>query len=256
MNDSRQHPTPTQYSNPAHQQQQHRKPSSLKQFATLLRRDIRQEMNTRDMLSSMGVYALLVLIIFGATLTQNSAQFDLLKISGGLIWALIVFTSLLGLNRSFSGETADAALDGILLIPMDRSVIYLAKAASNLLFLFAVEVVVVPLFYFFFLVGSPLPGETPLIVLPLLAGSIGIAAVGTLLATITVNASGRDVLLAILFIPLVFPLLYAVVSSTAAVIVGSESFMLAFLPGMALAAVYDVIMVSVSWLLYDYVISN
>ncbi|MDR1422843.1 MAG: heme exporter protein CcmB, partial [Coriobacteriales bacterium] len=132
-------------------------PSTFTTYRILLARDLRQEFHTKEMLSSMGIYAVLVLVIFGAALAQVARDLDLLKMSGGLIWALIVFTSLLGLNRSFTHEKEDGALEGLLLIPLDRSVIFLAKATSNLLFLLIVEVITLPLFAFFFLGGSELP---------------------------------------------------------------------------------------------------
>ena len=128
-----------------------KKPSTWAQYKTLLRKDLEQEFRTKEMLTSMGIYALLVLVVYGAALAQTTSTLDVLQMSGGLLWALIVFTSLLGLNRSFAHEKEQGCLEGILLVPLDRSVIFLAKATSNLLFLLAVEVVAVPLFYFFFL---------------------------------------------------------------------------------------------------------
>jgi heme exporter protein B len=175
--------------------------------------------------------------------------------SGGLIWALIVFTSLLGLNRSFAHEKEEGSLEGVLLAPLDRSVIFLAKATSNLLFLAAVELITLPLFAFFFLTGSELAPTFWLALGPLVAGTVGIAGVGTLLATITMGTRGRDVLLAVLFIPLIFPLLYACVSATTAVILGTGAVADTWLPSLALAIGYDVVMVLASWLLYDFVVS-
>ena len=143
----------------------------------------------------------------------------MLQLSGGLLWALIVFTSLLGLNRSFNHEKEQGCMEGILLVPMDRSVIFLAKATSNLLFLLVVEVIAVPLFWFFFLTtAQPGPGFM-LMAVPLAVGTIGMAGIGTLLSTITVNTRGKDVMLAVLFVPLIFPLLYACASATTAVVV-------------------------------------
>ena len=133
--------------------------------------------------------------------------------------------------------------------------IFLAKATSNLLFLLIVEVITVPLFYFFFLTGTQPAGSFLLIVVPLLVGTIGVAGIGTLLSTITINTRGKDVMLAVLFIPLVFPLLYACVAATTVVIVGSEGYMDTFVSSLALAGGYDVIMILLSWVLYDFVIS-
>ncbi len=170
----------------------------------------------------MGIYALLVLVVYGAALAQTTSTLDVLQMSGGLLWALIVFTSLLGLKPTFAHEKEQGCLEGILLVPLDRSVIFLAPPTSNLLFLLAVEVVAVPLFYFFFLT-TVTPGESFwLLAVPLFVGTVGVAGIGTLLSTITVNTRGKDVMLAVLFIPLVFPLLWACVSATTAVVVGAE----------------------------------
>lgn len=230
------------------------KPSTFQQYVTLLRKDLQREFRTKDMLSSMGIYALLVLVVYGAALSQTARQFDVLQMSGGLLWALIVFTSLLGLNRSFSHEKENGCLEGIMLVPLDRSVVFLAKATSNLLFLLVVEVVVLPLFYFFFLTTTQPASTWPMLLLPLLAGTIGIAGIGTLLSTITVNTRGKDVLLAVLFIPLVYPLLYACVSATTVVVAGGDIEGV-YLNALLLAAGYDVIMVLLSWVLYDFVVS-
>ncbi len=232
-----------------------RKPSTFQQYKTLLRKDLEREFRTREMLTSMGIYAVLVLVVFGAALGQTTPALDLLQVAGGLLWALIVFTSLLGLNRSFAHEKEQGCLEGILLVPLDRSVIFLAKATSNVFFLLAVEVVAVPLFYFFFLTGVSLASVFWLVLVPLLVGTIGMAGIGTLLSTITINTRGKDVMLAVLFVPLVFPLLYACASSTTALLVGAEGYMDVFVQSIALAGGYDVIMLLVSWVLYDFVIS-
>ena len=226
-----------------------KKPSTFRQYKTLLRKDLEQEFRTKEMLTSMGIYALLVIIVYGAALAQTSQTTDVLQMSGGLLWALIVFTSLLGLNRSFAHEKEQGCMEGILLVPMDRSVVFLAKSTSNLLFLLVVEVIAVPLFYFFFLTTTTPSESFWLLVVPLLVGTVGVAGIGTL------NTRGKDVMLAVLFIPLIFPLLYACVSATTAVIVGAEGYADIMLTSLALAGGYDVIMILASWVLYDFVIS-
>lgn len=217
-------------------------------------KDIRQELRTREMLTSMVVYALLVLTIYGAALSQVADGLQVVSFAGGLLWALIVFTSLLGLNRSFSHETESGCLEGILLAPVDRSVLFLAKATSNLLFLAAVEVIVIPLFFLFFLSGADVAATTPMIVLPLAVGTVGVAGVGTLLSTIAIDTRGRDVLLAILFIPVIFPLLYACVSATTTAFMGVEGTFGSYWTSCALAAAYDVIMIAAAWGLYEFVL--
>jgi heme exporter protein B len=229
--------------------------STWAQYRALLAKDVRMELRTRSMVVSMGVYALLVLVVYGATLSQTGDAVDVLNVAAGLLWAMIVFTSLLGLNRSFANETENGCLEGVLLAPVSRPVIFLAKATSNFLFLLVVEAVAVPLFFVFFMGGAELASTTGYIVLPLLVGTVGVAGVGTFLTTMTIDTRGKDVLLAILFIPVIFPLLYACVSSTAVALTGVEGQMVTFWRSLALAGGYDVIMIAVAWGLYEFVVS-
>ncbi len=212
------------------------------------------ELRTREMITSMGLYALLVLTIYGAAISQSGDTLDVLAISGGLLWTLIVFTSLLGLTRSFSHETETGGLDALLLSPMDRGVIFLAKATSNLIFLLLVELITIPLFFLFFLSGAPVGPDALFLILPVIVGTIGVAGVGTLLSTMTMDTRGKDVLLAILFIPVIFPLLYACVAATSVVLIGVEGQMVAFWRSLAMAAGYDIIMVALAWALYEFIV--
>ena len=232
-----------------------RAPSALAQYRVLLMKDLRQEFRTKEMLDSMGIYALLVIVVFGVALSFARPGADFLEVSGGLLWALVVFTSLLGLNRSFSHETENGCLEGLLLAPLDRGVVFLAKATSNLVFLGIVEVIAVPLYWVFFSSFAAPAATAALIVVPLVLGSVGIAGIGTLLSTITAATRGKDVMLALLFVPIVFPLLYACVSATTAALVGGVLMEEAFATSLALAAGYDVIMLLASWVLYDFVVS-
>ena len=231
------------------------RPSTFSHFGTLLRKDLRQEFRTREMLTSMGIYALLVIIVYGAALALTSRGIDIANMGGGLLWVLIVFTSLLGLGRSFAHEKEQGCMEGIMLVPLDRSVIFLAKAVSNILFMLVVEVIAVPLFYFFFMTGQPVAPTLPAIVAPLLVGTIGMAGIGTMLSTITMNTRSKDVLLAVLFIPLIYPLLYACVTATTAAITGTDLWTDLFVMPLVLACGYDVVMLLVCWVLYDFVVS-
>ena len=225
-------------------------------YRILLRKDLRREFRTREMLSSMGLYALLVIIVFGAALALTARGIDIASLGGGLIWVLIVFTSLLGLARSFAYEKDQRCIEGVLLVPMDRSVIFLSKATANFLFMLIVEVIAVLLFVFFFMTGIPMAPTFPCIVAPLLLGTIGMAGIGTMLATITMHTRSADVLLAVLFVPIIFPLLYACTTATTAAIMGAAAWMELFTIPLIIAAGYDIIMLLVCWVLYDFVISS
>jgi heme exporter protein B len=227
---------------------------SGRQFVAILRKDIVMELRTFEMLTSMGLYTLLTLVIYEIALSQSGSGFDVRLIAAGLLWLAFVFTSMLGLNRSLVHEKDQGCLEALLLSPVDRPVIFLAKAVGNLIFLLIVELITIPLFFVMFLSGAEIGGQLWMIPLALLAGSVGIAGVGTLLATISVNTRGRDFILAVLFVPLMYPLLTAAVGATSAAVLGMDGYQAVFWQDIALAGGYDAIMILAAYGLYEFVI--
>jgi len=232
--------------------------SSWRQFKAILRKDIVMELRTKEMLTSMGLYALLVLVVYYLALAQVGSKFDVGYIAAGLLWLAIIFTSLLGLNRSLVHEKDQGCLDALLLSPIDRPIIFFGKSVGNLLFLLIVEVIIVPMFYFFFLSGQTLAGPFWMLALVLLVGSIGIAGMGTMLATMSVNTKGKDFILAVMFIPIMFPLLYACVGAATGVVMGDAAFVDGWVQvywrSLGIAAGYDAIMLLAAFGLYEFII--
>jgi heme exporter protein B len=232
--------------------------SSMRQFRAILKKDIVMELRTKEMLTSMGLYGLLVLVVYYIALSQAGADFEVRRIAAGLLWLAIIFTSLLGLNRSLVHEKDQGCLDALLLSPIDRPVIFFGKAVGNLIFLTIVEIIIVPLFFFIFLAGagarSAESGPLWMLVLTLFVGSVGIAGVGTLLATMSVNTKGKDFILAVLFIPIMFPLLLAIVAASSLVLNAGPDYVFQYWKMMAVAGGYDAIMLMAAFALYEFVL--
>jgi heme exporter protein B len=227
--------------------------SGRRQFKAILKKDLVMELRTKEMLTSMGLYSLLVLVVYYVGLSQAGSAFDVRLIAAGLLWLVFIFTSMLGLNRSLVHEKDQGCLEALLISPTDRPIIFFGKATGNLIFLVIVEVLVVPLFYFFFL-GRHQSGPVWMLAIALLLGSIGIAGVGTLLATMSVNTKGKDFILAVLFVPLMIPLLLAVVAGSSAVLLVQPEFADTFWRMMGVAAGYDVVMLLAAFGLYEFVL--
>lgn len=228
--------------------------SGMRQFKAIIKKDIVMELRTKEMLTSMGLYALLVLLIYYIALSQAGSNFDVTNIAGGLLWLAIVFTSLLGLNRSLVHEKDQGCLDALLLAPVDRPVIFFGKALGNLIFLLLVEVFVTPLFMLIFRAGRYAgPSTIGWLALILLVGSVGIAGVGTLLATMSVNTTGKDFVLAVLFIPIMFPLLLAAVAATWAILKAQPD-MAVYWKMLGIGAGFDAIMTLAAYALYEFVL--
>ncbi len=114
-----------------------------RQFMAILRKDLIRELRTREMLISMILFVLLAMVIFHYAFGVK-ADVDLTYFTGGMLWVTFIFAMLLGLNRSFAQEKDERCLDGLLLCPVDRVTIFLAKTAGNLIFLLIIQVVAVP----------------------------------------------------------------------------------------------------------------
>jgi len=229
--------------------------SSMRQFKAMLRKDIVMELRTKEMITSMGLYSLLTMVIYFVALSQAGSGFDPKLIAAGLLWLAFVFTSLLGLNRSLVHEKDQGCMEALLLAPVDRPIIFAAKAMGNFIFLVMVETMTIPVFIFLFLQNKGgFAGDWWMLPLAVIGGSIGIAGVGTLLATMSVNTTGKDFILALLFVPLMYPLLLGAVTATSAAILGGTGYAETFWSGMAWVGAYDVIMLMAAYALYEFLI--
>lgn len=236
------------------------KPNSWQQFSAILRKDISMELRTGEMITSMGLYALLTMVVYFIALQEVVAQgagsknFDIGLVAAGLLWSAFVFMSMLGLNRSFVHEKDQGVLEALLLSPIDRPVIYFAKMIGNLIFIVVVEILAVPVFYFLFLQGKTLDASWWMLLLALIGGSIGISGLGTLLATLTVNTKGQDFLLTVLMVPTMFPLLYGAVSASNVALLEASTQVGKYWVAMGFVGGFDVIMLVAAFGLYEFVI--
>jgi heme exporter protein B len=221
----------------------------LRKVAAIIAKDVAAELRTREMLSSMGVFSILVIIVFNFALELIERNVIETTIPGAL-WVTIIFAGMLGLNRSLSVELDKGCLDGLLLTPVDRSAIFFGKAFGNALFMLAVEVIVVPLFVVFFNV----PLVQPWVIVVVVLGTLGFAGVGTLLSSMAVNTRAREVLLPILLFPVAMPELIAAVKATAGAVAGLP--VSDWQQWLSLLIVFDVILVTVSVMVYDYVVEE
>jgi heme exporter protein B len=227
--------------------------SGWRQFRAILRKDLTRELRTREMLVSMVLFVLLAMIVFHYAFSVKESV-DLTYFAGGMLWTTFIFAMLLGLNRSFAQEKDERCLDGLLLCPVDRVTIFLAKTAGNLIFLLIIQAVAVPVFTLFFVERSYL-SDVPLFLLVLLLADLGICALGTLLATISMNTRSRDLLLPILFLPLIVPLLIAATAATTGIFaegasLGGLATRLLFLLG------FDLIFLVAAYGTYDFAIGE
>lgn len=184
----------------------------------VLYKDVLIEARSRETLLSMLVFAVLVGLIF--TFAVFVDRSIVRKIAPGIFWVAITFAGTLGLSRSFARERESGGMRGLLLTPAGRGALFAGKMLANVLFMTTVELVLLPLFGILFdlplwEVSGPLAGVV-------LLGTIGFAAVGTLFAAMLENARLREVLLPVIFYPIVVPVVIAGVKATAGLLASAE----------------------------------
>jgi heme exporter protein B len=188
-----------------------------RQVAALLGKDLRLEARRRETLIGVLVFVLLVLGLFQFALDLERAEAR--RLVPGILWITFLFAGLLALGRTFAVERDQGTLDGLLLAPLDRSALYLAKVLSVTFAMGAVEIVALPVFAAVF--DAPL--LTPGVLFTVALGTLAFAAAGTLFAALAVQTRARDVLLPLLLLPLLAPLLIAAARATGDLVGGAAT---------------------------------
>ena len=217
---------------------------------TITWKDMLSEYRSRETITSMLIFCLIVVVIFnfmfepGSTLVQEMIP--------GILWVAITFAGILGLNRSFIYEVDQGCMQGLLLCPVDHYILYLGKMLGNFLFMLIMEIVILPLMIVLFnlnITNILLP-----LMLVIFLGTLGFAAVGTLLSAISVNTRAREILLPILLFPIAIPILMAAVKATGSLI--NDATITNALSWIKILTGFDIIFLVISCLLFEYVVED
>jgi heme exporter protein B len=175
-------------------------------------KDIMLELRTKDIVVSALVFALMVIVIFNFALNITPPMVD--SLAPGILWLAFAFAGVLAMGRAFITEGDQGSLDGLLLCPVSRDAIFLGKMSSMFLFMVLIESLVLPIFVVLFNFDSI---SFKLIAIVLL-GTLGFATCGTLFSSIAFNLRSREIMLPLLFFPVVTPIIIACVEASLGVI--------------------------------------
>ena len=175
-------------------------------------KDITLELRTKDIMVSALVFALMVIVIFNFALNITPTMVD--SLAPGILWLSFAFAGVLAMGRAFIVEGNKGGLDALLLCPVSRDAIFLGKMISMFVFMVVIEALVLPIFVILFNFDSI---SLKLIVIMLL-GTLGFATVGTLFSSIAFNLRSREIMLPLLFFPVVTQIIIGVVEASSGVI--------------------------------------
>jgi len=218
------------------------------QVISITWKDTFSEIRTREVISSVLVFTLLVIVIFNFAFGAN--QETLRLVAPGILWVTFTFTGVLSLNRAFIPEKEQGCLEGLMACPISREAIYVGKMLASLLFMLIIEAIALPVFAFLF----NLPILTlPMVTITILA-TIGFVAVGTLFSALAINTRAREMVLPILFLPVMVPVIISAVNASKMALSGKPWSELA--SWIQIIGVFDIIFLVVSCLIFTYAIEE
>ncbi len=215
---------------------------------TITKKDLRTEMRSASAIITMALLGFLVVLVFSFSMDSGAAESNLAR--SGVLWAAFLFPGLLAVGRPFESEKEAQCLEGLLLCPVDRGVVYLGKLLSSLVLSSATGLLVLIFFGVLFDVGLGLAWLALLGIMVLAA--VGLSAIGTLAAALTAGIRARGALLTVLVLPLLVPLLIAA-SRCSVVLLGDDPWSgIGFWPWFMV--IYDVLFTAVGFVLFDYAV--
>ncbi|MCU0480397.1 MAG: heme exporter protein CcmB [Anaerolineae bacterium] len=212
---------------------------------SIIRKDLRAELRSRELVSTMVLFALLSVLVFSFALELDRTARQ--EVVNGILWVTLVFASILGLNRSLATERELGGMDAMMISPIPRMAIYLGKMVGNFLFVLVVGLVLLPIMtilYNMVLIQIPL-------IATLILGVFGLASIGTLLAAMTAQTRSRETLLPIAMLPVIIPLLLVVIAAASTVLKGDDAW-----NWIAVLGLVDAIYAALGLLLFEYVIED
>ncbi len=228
--------------------------------AALVKKDLRTELRGRDTLPPMLVFAFVVSLLLAFTLPGSHDLSGRIGVAGaklgdvlaGFMWVTVLFAGLIGFGRTFEVEREDGGLDALLLVPLDRSGLFAAKAVANLLFIAAIEVPLIPLFALLF--GIALGTVWPLLLLVVFLVDVGFAALGTLFASLAAQTRSRELILPILALPALVPIFIAAVELTSQLFTGGDLRAISGDGWFGILVAFDVIFTVVGALTFEFAV--
>jgi heme exporter protein B len=222
----------------------------LRQTGLLLWKDLLLELRRRDSVLTMFFFGTLLLFVFHFSFDMPPDR--VAEMTPALLWLAFLFTGTLGLAQLFQAERENHCLDALLLSPLDRGALFLAKTGFNLLLMLLVELVVIPLFWILFNLSSW--NLLPRLFLVTLLGTVGFCVLGTIMSALTLRARARELLLPLVLFPLMIPVILATIRCMENVM-RTGAFGDA-LPWLKLLLGFDVIFITVGVLIFDWVIES
>lgn len=217
----------------------------------LLRKDLLLERRAPESIPAMLLFTVTTFVLFHFALGRDQVDGQL---AAGVLTVTLLFAAILGINRLFVSEQEEGGFDGILLAPIDRTALLVAKASALFVFLALVEVVAVAAFAILLLEASLWPA-LPGLALVLVLLNLALASVGTLVSALAIRTRARDLIVPIVALPLLVPALIGAARAAAPLFAaaGAEALPTKWL---AILALYDLVFGLLAYAVFDFLLED
>ena len=182
--------------------------SIIQTLLIIIWKDILLEIRSKDTIISVLVFGALLAILFNFALNINPRQIS--EIAAGIIWVSFAFSAILIMNRTFVREQEQGTLEGLLLSPISRDVIFLSKVLVSFLFMITIEAILLPLFAAMLNINN----FSWILLATMLLTTLGFATVGTLFSFMAVKTRSREIMLPVLFFPIILPVIIGAIEAS------------------------------------------
>jgi heme exporter protein B len=223
----------------------------IRAAGVILAKDLRLELRAKESVPAMTLFSLTAYVLFHFGLDRDTLDGEL---ASGVLWVTLLLAAVIGVTRLFAAEREQGGIEGLLLAPVDRTSLFLAKGAALFLFLCLLELVAVPAFGLL-LLGPDLLAALPELLAVLALANLGLAAVGALTAALAAESRARELIVPLLLLPLVVPLLIAAAQATEPLL-RPEAATEDLGRWLGLLALYDVVFVLLAVAVFDYLLED
>jgi heme exporter protein B len=227
----------------------------VRDLVTLVGKDLRLQARTGELLASLFVYTLLVVLILSIGFVPvDGASREGRKLIATTLWAALAFAGVVGATRTLEIERREDCMKALRLTGVSPAILFLAKTVTNGILLAGIQIVAVPVTFVFD--DAPSFDVVPRLAVVLGLGIVGFSAIGTVFATISTRAGGRESLLSILVLPALFPVLLAGIEATKTLLAEGAFLNPASFNWLRLLVVYDLVFLVSATLLFEYLVEE
>ena len=214
-------------------------------YIAIFKKDWQSELRTRYAINALAMFILVTISVILFSIGQEKISEYL---TGGLLWVVIFFSAMSGLSRAFVSEEERGTTLTLQLIAKPSN-IFSGKLLFNVLLVFLMNIAISILFFLLF--ESFVIKNFVLFLAAFIFGNFGIAISSTIIAAIISKASSKGTLYPVLSFPILLPLILTLLELTKFAIDGKS--IDDSLIELAVLICYDVIMLTASYLLFDFI---